>query len=57
MTGVRRAYLKTGLALVLGATRTDRLIQAFVATDIIAAGLFCLGQLIELQAQPLETAS
>jgi hypothetical protein len=35
--------------------RTDRLIQAFVATDVIAAGLFCLGQLIELQAQPLET--
>ena len=27
------------------------LIQAFVYTDIIASGLFCLGQVIELQAQ------
>ena len=27
------------------------LIQAFVYTDIIATGLFCLGQVIELQAQ------
>jgi len=32
MTGVRRAYLKTGLALVLGATRTDRLIQLMSGT-------------------------
>ena len=27
------------------------LVQAFVYTDIIATGLFCLGQVIELQAQ------
>lgn len=27
------------------------LVQAFVYTDIIASGLFCLGQVIELQAQ------
>lgn len=30
---------------------TQDLIQAFVYTDIIATGLFCLGQVIELQAQ------
>ncbi len=30
---------------------TKDLIQAFVYTDIIATGLFCLGQVIELQAQ------
>lgn len=36
--------------------RTDTLIQAFVATDIIASGLFVFGQLIELQAQELEAA-
>lgn len=30
---------------------TSNLIQAFVYTDIIATGLFCLGQVIELQAQ------
>jgi hypothetical protein len=30
---------------------TDNLIQAFVYTDIVATGLFCLGQVIELQAQ------
>ncbi len=30
---------------------TQDLIQAFVYTDIIASGLFCLGQVIELQAQ------
>lgn len=30
---------------------TDELIQAFVRTDIVCAGLFPLGQLIELQAQ------
>jgi hypothetical protein len=30
---------------------TPDLIQAFVYTDIIASGLFCLGQVIELQAQ------
>ena len=34
--------------------RSDRLIQAFVTTDVVAAGLFMLGQLIELQAQELE---
>ena len=33
------------------AALTDDLIQAFVYTDIIATGLFCLGQVIELQAQ------
>jgi hypothetical protein len=30
---------------------SPELIQAFVYTDIIASGLFCLGQVIELQAQ------
>jgi hypothetical protein len=30
---------------------TGDLIQAFVYTDIVATGLFCLGQVIELQAQ------
>lgn len=30
---------------------TKDLIQAFVYTDIIVSGLFCLGQVIELQAQ------
>jgi len=30
---------------------TDELIQAFVRTDVICAGLFPFGQLIELQAQ------
>jgi hypothetical protein len=30
---------------------TGNLIQAFVYTDIVATGLFCLGQVIELQAQ------
>jgi hypothetical protein len=30
---------------------TGDLIQAFVYTDIITTGLFCLGQVIELQAQ------
>jgi hypothetical protein len=30
---------------------SQELIQAFVYTDIIASGLFCLGQVIELQAQ------
>ncbi|HVM64186.1 MAG TPA: hypothetical protein VMU14_04940 [Acidimicrobiales bacterium] len=30
---------------------TDELIQAFVRTDIVCAGLFPFGQLIELQAQ------
>jgi hypothetical protein len=30
---------------------TDELIQAFVYTDIVCAGLFPMGQLIELQAQ------
>lgn len=36
---------------------SQELIQAFVYTDIIASGLFCLGQVIELQAQraPEET--
>jgi hypothetical protein len=33
---------------------TDELIQAFVTTDVISAGLFTFGQLIELQAQELE---
>jgi hypothetical protein len=33
------------------AALTDDLIQAFVYTDIVATGLFCLGQVIELQAQ------
>ena len=33
------------------AALTQELIQAFVYTDIIASGLFCLGQVIELQAQ------
>lgn len=33
------------------AALTDNLIQAFVYTDIVATGLFCLGQVIELQAQ------
>jgi hypothetical protein len=32
---------------------TDDLIQAFVATDLVTAGLFATGQLIELQAQEL----
>ena len=35
---------------------TDELIQAFVVTDVVAAGLFTLGQLIELQAQELMPA-
>jgi hypothetical protein len=35
---------------------TDDLIQAFVATDLVTAGLFTTGQLIELQAQELGTA-
>jgi hypothetical protein len=30
---------------------TDNLVQAFVYTDVVANGLFCFGQLIELQAQ------
>jgi hypothetical protein len=30
---------------------SQELIQAFVYTDVIASGLFCLGQVIELQAQ------
>ncbi len=30
---------------------SNDLIQAFVYTDIVATGLFCLGQVIELQAQ------
>ena len=30
---------------------TDELIQAFVRTDVVCAGLFPFGQLIELQAQ------
>jgi hypothetical protein len=30
---------------------TDELIQAFVYTDVVCAGLFPMGQLIELQAQ------
>ncbi|MGE3693332.1 MAG: hypothetical protein AB7F98_18300 [Novosphingobium sp.] len=30
---------------------SNDLVQAFVYTDIIASGLFCLGQVIELQAQ------
>ncbi|MDG2003025.1 MAG: hypothetical protein P8J20_06800 [Novosphingobium sp.] len=30
---------------------TDDLIQGFVYTDIVATGLFCLGQVIEMQAQ------
>jgi hypothetical protein len=33
------------------AALTSDLIQAFVYTDIVATGLFCLGQVIELQAQ------
>ncbi len=33
------------------AALSQDLIQAFVYTDIIANGLFCLGQVIELQAQ------
>jgi hypothetical protein len=33
------------------AAMTADLIQAFVYTDIVATGLFCLGQVIELQAQ------
>lgn len=33
------------------AALTDNLIQGFVYTDIVATGLFCLGQVIELQAQ------
>ena len=36
-----------------GASMTDDLIQAFVATDLVTAGLFATGQLIELQAQEL----
>jgi hypothetical protein len=32
---------------------TEALIQAFVATDLVTAGLFATGQLIELQAQEL----
>ena len=32
---------------------TDELIQAFVRTDIVCAGLFPFGQLIELQAQQI----
>ena len=35
------------------ASMTDDLIQAFVATDLVTAGLFTTGQLIELQAQEL----
>jgi hypothetical protein len=34
---------------------TDELIQAFVRTDVVCAGLFPFGQLIELQAQRLLT--
>ena len=33
------------------AALTQNLIQAFIYTDIVASGLFCLGQVIELQAQ------
>lgn len=35
---------------------TDELIQAFVRTDIVCAGLFPFGQLIELQAQRIVDA-
>ena len=34
-----------------GAAMSSDLVQAFVYTDIVATGLFCLGQVIELQAQ------
>jgi hypothetical protein len=33
------------------AALSGELIQAFIYTDIVATGLFCLGQVIELQAQ------
>jgi hypothetical protein len=33
------------------AALSSELIQAFIYTDIVATGLFCLGQVIELQAQ------
>lgn len=36
---------------------TDELIQAFVRTDVVCAGLFVLGQLIELQAQRVVPAA
>jgi hypothetical protein len=36
---------------------TDELIQAFVRTDVVCAGLFPFGQLIELQAQRAALAS
>jgi hypothetical protein len=32
----------------------DTIVQAFVETDVVTAGLFATGQLIELQAQHLE---
>jgi hypothetical protein len=35
---------------------TDELLQAFVRTDVVCAGLFTFGQLIELQAQRRATA-
>jgi hypothetical protein len=35
---------------------TDELIQAFVRTDVVCAGLFPFGQLIELQAQRVTPA-
>ena len=35
---------------------TDELIQAFVRTDVVCAGLFPFGQLIELQAQRAPSA-
>jgi hypothetical protein len=35
---------------------TDELIQAFVRTDVVCAGLFPFGQLIELQAQRVVAA-
>ena len=34
-----------------GVAMSSDLIQAFIYTDIVASGLFCLGQVIELQAQ------
>ena len=36
---------------------SDNLIQAFVFTDVIAVGLFCFGQLIELHAQKAPLAA
>jgi hypothetical protein len=48
---LRDRYRVTAIRPTDSAALSSELIQAFVYTDIVATGLFCLGQVIELQAQ------